>query len=106
MRVFYPEFSDIETPIIEETLKVIGETGVAIEVNTSHDERDCGGWYPSNEILERAHHYGVKITFGSDAHVPARIGDEFDDVQQKLREIGFKEMVYFVDRKMKKVSLS
>ena len=105
MKGFYPEFSKIETPIIEDTLKVIGETGVAIEVNTSGDEKDCGGWYPSNEILERAHHYGVNVTFGSDAHVPARIGDDFEEVQQKLREIGFKEMVYFVDKKMKKVNL-
>lgn len=105
MKGFYPAFSDIDAPIIEDTLKVIAETGVAIEVNTSGDTKDCGGWYPSHEILERACHYGVNITFGSDAHVPARIGDDFELVQQTLREMGSKSMVYFVDKQMKKVNL-
>lgn len=105
MKGFYPEFSNIETPIIEETLKVIGEEGVSIEVNTSGKTKDVGGWYPSHEILERAHHYGVDITFGSDAHVPERIGDDFEQVQQTLKEIGFKEMVYYVEKKRQILSL-
>lgn len=105
MKGYYPEFSQIETPIIDETLKVIAEEGVSIEVNTSGKLKDCGGWYPSNEILERAHHYGVDVTFGSDAHVPERIGDDYEEVQQKLREIGFKEMVYYVEKKRQVVKL-
>ena len=105
MKGFYPEFSNIPTPIIDETLKVIAESGTAIEVNTSGDEKDCGGWYPSNEILERACHYGVDITFGSDAHVPERIGDDFEQVQQKLKEIGFREMVYYVGKKRQVLGL-
>jgi histidinol-phosphatase (PHP family) len=47
MKGFYPAFSAIETPIIEETLKVIADEQVAIEVNTSGKTKDCGGWYPS-----------------------------------------------------------
>ncbi|GAB2570524.1 histidinol-phosphatase HisJ family protein [Gracilibacillus alcaliphilus] len=105
MKGFYPKFSQIETPIIEETLQVIAQEGVAIEVNTSGKMKDCGGWYPSHEILERACYYGVDISFGSDAHVPERIGDEYEEVQQTLREIGFKEMVYYVEKKRRAVSL-
>ncbi|BAM46507.1 histidinol-phosphatase [Amphibacillus xylanus] len=104
MKGFYPEFTRIETPIIENTLKVIAEAGVAIEVNTSGKTKDCGGWYPSHEILERAFHYGVDITFGSDAHVPERIGDEFELVQQTLKAIGYNEMVYYVEKERKIVT--
>lgn len=105
MKGFYPEFSKIETPIVDETLKIIADAGVSIEVNTSGKTKDVGGWYPSNEILERACHYGVDVTYGSDAHVPERIGDDYEKVQQTLREIGFKEMVYYVEKKRKVVNL-
>jgi histidinol-phosphatase (PHP family) len=105
MKGFYPEFSKIETPIINETLQVISQEGVAIEVNTSGKMKDCGGWYPSNEILERALHFGVDISFGSDSHVPERIGEDYTDVQKTLKDIGFKEMVFYVNKKRKVVPL-
>ncbi|WP_299093793.1 histidinol-phosphatase [uncultured Metabacillus sp.] len=99
MKGFYPAFSDIETGAVEETLKVIGEEDIAIEINTSGKTKDCGGWYPSDDILERALFYNVKVTFGSDSHKPERIGDEFEQVKKRLKEIGFKEWAYFVEKK-------
>ncbi|GIP31207.1 histidinol-phosphatase [Paenibacillus sp. J2TS4] len=95
MKGFYPEFSDIPTKAVEATLQIIGESGVAIEINTSGKTKACGGWYPSDDVLERALFYGIPVTFGSDAHIPSRIGDEWELVQRKLREIGYKEWVFF-----------
>lgn len=95
MKGFYPAFSDIQTEAVEHTLRIIAECDVAIEINTSGNTKDVGGWYPSDSILELAHHYGVNVTFGSDAHVPSRVGDEFELVQQRLKKIGFKQWVYF-----------
>lgn len=105
MKGFYPEFSTIPTDTVDETLRVISECNVAIEVNTSGKTKYCGGWYPSDELLERANFYGVDITFGSDSHVATRIADDFDEVKKKLKQIGFKEMVYFVERKRRAVQL-
>ena len=51
---------------------------MAIEINTSGKTKDVGGWYPADDILERALFHNVAVTFGSDAHTPERIGDEFD----------------------------
>jgi histidinol-phosphatase (PHP family) len=99
MKGFYPAFSDIETDAIEKTLKIIGEEDIAIEINTSGNTKDCGGWYPADDILERALFYNVKVTFGSDSHTPERIGDEFELVQKRLKEIGFTEWAYFVQKK-------
>jgi len=105
MKGYYPAFSAIQTPIIDETLQLIGELGVAIEVNTSGKTKDVGGWYPSNEMLERALFYGVDVTFGSDAHIADRVGDDYLLVQQTLKEIGFKEMVFYVEKKRQSVLL-
>lgn len=95
MKAFYPAFSDIATSIVEETMRIIGHTGVAIEVNTSGKTKAVGGWYPSHAMLERAHYYGIPITFGSDAHDPARIADDFDAVEQLLYDIGYRHWTMF-----------
>lgn len=103
MKGFYPEFSKIETEAVEHTLKVVGEYDLAIEINTSGKTKYVGGWYPTDEILELANHYGVNVTFGSDAHDPERVGDDFDLVAKRLKEIGFKEWCYF--RQKERVSV-
>lgn len=95
MKGYYPAFSEIPTPKVEETLKVIAEQGVAIEINTSGKMKDVGGWYPADEILEQAQHYGVEVSFGSDAHSPDRVGDDWELVQRRLKEIGFDHWVFF-----------
>lgn len=106
MKGYYPAFSDIPAfEKVDETLKVIADCNVAIEVNTSGSTKDVGGWYPSNEILERAHHFGVKISFGSDAHTPLRVGDDFEEVAKTLKEIGFKQWVYYKNRQEVVVNL-
>jgi histidinol-phosphatase (PHP family) len=98
MKGYYPAFSSIQTAAVENTLKIIGEHKMAIEINTSGKTKDVGGWYPSDEILEMALHYGVRVTFGSDAHDPDRVGYEFEKVEQRLKEIGFTEWVYFKNK--------
>ncbi|WP_042165253.1 histidinol-phosphatase [Paenibacillus gorillae] len=96
MKGYYPQFSEIPAPAdIDETLRVIADEDVSIEINTSGSTKDVGGWYPSDEILERALHFGVNVTFGSDAHIPGRVGDEWELVQKRLKEIGFKQWVFY-----------
>lgn len=94
MKTAYRSFSDLPKGIIDETLQVIAKHDVSIEINTSGAHKGCG-WYPTDSILERALHFGVDVTFGSDSHVPERVGDEFEDVQTKLKEIGYDKWCYF-----------
>lgn len=99
MKGNYPQFSEIPAPReIDECLRVIGECGTAIEINTSGGTKLCGGWYPSDEILERALHFGVEVTFGSDAHKPSRVADQRTNVAKRLKEIGFTRWVYYKRR--------
>ncbi|MGG6311725.1 histidinol-phosphatase [Paenibacillus macerans] len=106
MKGNYPAFSDIPAArAIDDTLQTIAENGVAIEINTSGKTKLSGGWYPADSILERALHFGVEVTFGSDAHTPARVGDEWEDVARRLKEIGFKNWVYFKNKQRVSVPL-
>ncbi|MDU4698737.1 MULTISPECIES: histidinol-phosphatase [Paenibacillus] len=106
MKGNYPAFTDIPAArAIDETLKTIAEHGVAIEINTSGKTKLSGGWYPDDSILERALHFGVSVTFGSDAHTPSRVGDEWEEVAQRLKEIGFHEWVYYKNKQKISVPL-
>jgi len=99
MKGYYPEFSDIPAGnAIDEALQTIAECKVAIEINTSGKTKSCGGWYPSNAMLERAYHYGVDVTFGSDAHLAERVGDDLEQVRTLLKEIGYKQWVYYKNK--------
>ncbi|USB32512.1 histidinol-phosphatase [Paenibacillus sp. YPG26] len=106
MKGNYPAFSDIPAEAaIEDTLKTIAESNVAIEINTSGKTKLSGGWYPSDAILERALFHKVNVTFGSDAHKPFRVGDEWAEVAKRLKEIGFKEWVYYKNKQQISVPL-
>ena len=61
--------------------------------------------YPSDEMLERALFYGIEVTFGSDSHVPERIGDDWDMVSSRLKDIGFKQWVYYKKQQKQIVAL-
>jgi histidinol-phosphatase (PHP family) len=108
MKSYYPAYRDLPSKQLDDTLQTIAAHGLAIEINTSFKEKktrwplelreafqDDTAWYPADDVLERACHYGVRVTFGSDSHHPQRIADDFDRVQAKLKEVGFREWTIF-----------
>lgn len=99
MKGYYPAFSNIQSLRVEEAIKEIAASGAAVEINTSGKTKEVGGWYPADDILEMILHYNGSVTFGSDAHVPERVGDDWDEVAARLKQIGFREWVYFKQRK-------
>ncbi|TVX98786.1 histidinol-phosphatase [Cohnella terricola] len=107
MKGYYPGFADIAgaEAEIDEALKAVAANDLSIEINTSGKTKDCGGWYPSDAILERALHFGADVTFGSDAHLPGRVGDEWELVRNRLREIGFRRWVFFRQKRKVLVDL-
>jgi histidinol-phosphatase (PHP family) len=79
----------------DEMLLAIRDSGSVMEINTSGGTKKCGGWYPESDLLERAHHFGVPVTFASDAHTPERICDQYPEVVEALRHIGFTSWTVF-----------
>jgi len=45
------------------------------------------------------------VTFGSDAHIPSRVGDEWEQVRNRLKEIGFTSWVYYKQKQKQIVQL-
>lgn len=91
---YFPGYSNLYTEAAEHTLRTIAAHDVAMEINSSDDL-----WVPGPDLLERAFYYGVKVTFGSDAHEPARVGEHFEAVARQLYDIGYREWAVFKKRK-------
>lgn len=85
-------------PLLDETVRVLAETGVAVELNTSGWLKPIADCYPRAELLERCHHWGVPVTLGSDAHDADLVGSHFDQAVALLREIGYREIATYKQR--------
>lgn len=91
---YFHGYAELRSEAADFTLKTIAESDVAIEINSSDDH-----WVPDGYFLERAHHFGVKVTFGSDAHEPERVGEHFEAISKQLYDIGYREWATFRQRR-------
>ncbi|MBQ3075141.1 MAG: histidinol-phosphatase HisJ family protein [Clostridia bacterium] len=90
---------------IDRILQRIIKKGIALEVNVSSYAK-LGDFLPDREILERYFQMGgYLVTVGTDSHAPQDAGKHFDLAVQRLKEIGFKNMFYYVNRKPHQISL-
>ena len=79
-----------------ETLEIIRQSGLVIEVNTRGIYKGrCKDLYPGEEILREIKKMGLPITLSSDAHQPSEINGQYSEAIKVLKEIGFKELWYF-----------
>ena len=51
--------------------------------------KPCGEMFPAPALLEMAAEIGVGLTFGSDAHRPGRVGEQFDQAVALAERCGF-----------------
>lgn len=92
-------------PLFEKTVRVLGESNVAVELNTSGWRKHCDDCFPNTEILARCRHYGVPVTLSSDAHEPRHVAADFDRAVTLLREVGYHEIATFEQRQRRMVPL-
>jgi histidinol-phosphatase (PHP family) len=93
------------TPLIDEAIDLIAESGMAVEINTS-GLRKCQETFPSPEIIRKLHAKGVPLTFGSDSHRPREVGYGWSMVSALLRDAGIDTLVTFRQRTRQAVSLA
>lgn len=92
----YEEYSDI----IDNILKTIIEKGKGLEVNTAGLRYGLEYLHPKIQILRRYKELGGEIlTIGSDAHSPEDVGYEYKLAEKLLRDLGFKYIYIFKERK-------
>ena len=93
------------TPLLEETVRVLRDSNVAIELNTSGWRKECNDCFPRAELLACCRHYGVPVTLGSDAHNPADVASRFRDAVALLRAVGYREIATFARRGRRMIPL-
>ncbi|HBV31369.1 MAG TPA: histidinol phosphate phosphatase [Verrucomicrobiales bacterium] len=81
------ELSQLWRPFLE----AVKQSDIAIEINTGGIHKPCGEMYPEPALLEMAGGMGVGLTFGSDAHKSARVGENFDAAVELAKRSGFTE---------------
>lgn len=92
-----------QTPLFEETLKVLKEADVVMELNTSGLDRPCGEFFPNIKILEMASKIGIPVTLGSDAHKPDQVGRHFNEALAMLKQVGYTRITRFRNRKRSEI---
>ncbi len=71
---------------------------VAFEVNTNGRNKPISDFYPDRRFLKTFREEGVPVCVNSDAHMPSRVGQYFEEAYDLLREAGFTEMAVFDKR--------
>lgn len=94
-----------QTHLFDETLKVVKEANVVLELNTSGLDRPCGEFFPSQKILDLAFRNGLQVTLGSDAHRPEQVARHFDLAVKMLKDIGYTKISRFRNRHRSEISI-
>jgi histidinol-phosphatase (PHP family) len=92
-------------PLERCALEAVAKAGMALDVNTSGLRRPAKEIYPSLRILRAARELGIGITFGSDAHEPRLVGEDFDKALALVKSAGFTHFRRYTKRKFELVAL-
>lgn len=98
----YKPASNME-PLYRKLAKTMKSHNVAFELNTNGRNRPLADFYPDRKFLHIFHEENVPVCVNSDAHMPARVGQYFDEAYELLRYVGFTEMAVFDKRKRRMI---
>ena len=99
----YPESN--QDKLFEDTVKLIKEHNLVVELNTGGIDRPCAEYTPGPKLLEMCSQHNVQVTLGSDAHSLAQIARHFESAIEFLTQIGYNEIVGFKSRERRMIRL-
>lgn len=89
--------------IIEAILKRIIENDKTLEINSNIKYKD---FMPTEEIIRFYYELGGRnVTFASDAHLTARVGDMYNEAASLAKSIGFTHWTVYRERKPVKIEI-
>ena len=92
----YKDYSDQ----IDAILQFIIRHDIALEINEGAFRCDLTEPNPQYDVISRYYDIGGRlITIGADAHTPEHVGLRFDEIDERLKNIGFKEYAVYKNRK-------
>lgn len=85
--------------LYRELAKTLKRNDVTFEVNTNGRNRPIADFYPNRKFLHIFAEENASVCVNSDAHMPGRVAQYFNEAYDLLRYIGFNEMATFDKRK-------
>jgi histidinol-phosphatase (PHP family) len=92
-------------PDILRALDRIAATGVAMELNTSGLNKTVPEMNPGPEMLREMSTRSIPVVVGADAHLPQRAADKYEEALDMLREAGYSEVSFFLERERHNVTI-
>jgi histidinol-phosphatase (PHP family) len=92
--------------LLEETLELIKSKNLIVEINTRGIyKKRCNKLFPDDYALKRVKELKLPIIISSDAHQPSEINALFDVTVDYLKQLGFNEMMNFINSKWEYVEI-
>jgi histidinol-phosphatase (PHP family) len=98
----YKPVSDIDN-LYRKLAKTMRKHDVVFELNTNGRNRPIADFYPDRRYLRIFKEESVPVCVNSDAHMPGRVGQYFEEAYDLLRYTGYTEMAIFENRIRKMV---
>jgi len=93
------------TPLYEETLQLIKEQDLTVEISTAGWRKPVNEIYPSPGIISLLKRYQIPITTASDAHAPQHLAADYDRLVKILKEHKFSEVSVFEEHQRSMLTL-
>ncbi len=91
---------------ISEILKLVKDSGMCIEINTSGLRQKVREIYPSEKILGMIRDYKIPLTLGSDAHNPEDVARDFEFALDLIERYGDGKISIFEKRRRSEIKIS
>jgi histidinol-phosphatase (PHP family) len=98
IRIYGFKPSSDQEPLYRMLAKTMKIHDVVFELNTNGRNRPLADFYPDRKFLHIFREENVPVCVNSDAHMPSRVGQYFDEAYELLRYVGFSEMAVFDKR--------
>jgi len=99
IRIYGHRPSESPEHLYRKLAKAMRKNDVVFEVNTNGRNRPLADFYPDRRFLHIFREENVAVCVNSDAHMPSRVGQYFDEAYDLLRIVGFDEMAIFEKRR-------
>jgi len=89
--------------MVFETLDLVKQKGLIVEVNTRGAYKNNAALYPSAFILRRMNELNIPVIISSDAHRPEELQLMFDRAMTAIRQAGYRDIMRLTKRGWQRV---
>jgi len=104
---YFSESSSWYTGLVKETLDIIKQNDLIVEVNTRGIyKKRSDSYFPGLNILKGMLEMNIPLTISADAHKPEEVSLGIDHASKALLEIGYREVFIYTEKGWKGVPIN